>query len=233
MTDYQMPRNKKDRPFTWSFSAMQQFENCPYQYAAERFYCTTAREDTEATLWGTRVHTALEERIRDKKPLAGEYEQYERYAKAIESLGGEVRCEQQVALTRELKPVAWGDPQAWVRGIFDVAVKKDDTLILLDYKTGKVRPNSLQLKMFVALASTVYSDVKTYRTRYIWLKHQHTTSEDYTADDVDNIWAVLLDKAERMEEAWRTEVFNCNPSGLCGWCSVTECLHYRERKQRR
>lgn len=102
MTDYQMPRNKKDRPFTWSFSAMQQFDNCPYQYAAERYYCTTAREDTEATLWGSRVHEALENRLRDKTPLVGEYEQYEKYARAVESLGGELLCEQQVALNRML-----------------------------------------------------------------------------------------------------------------------------------
>jgi hypothetical protein len=142
-----------------------------------------------------------------------------------------VQCEQQVALDKALEPVDWEARSAWVRGIFDVAVHKDDTVYLFDYKTGSVRNNSLQMKMFVALASKVYPGTKTYRTRYLWLKHQKTTGEDYTANDVGPIWEMLHEKINEVLTAWRVENFPCRPSGLCrGWCPVSECLHYRERR---
>ena len=226
-----VPRNPNGKLFTWSFSAMNDFDTCPAQYAAKRYYETTTSEDTEATIWGTLVHKAMELRLRDKQPLSSEFAAYEKYALAIEKLGGEILCEQQVALTRELTPTDWFAPDVWCRGVFDVAVRDGETLYLFDYKTGKVKDNPLQMHIFAALASQVYSGVRKYRTRFLWLKHDHATGEDYTGYDVDKIWPKLIQKAGRMMEAWDEKVFNCNPSGLCrGWCPVTECIHYRERR---
>jgi hypothetical protein len=57
MTDNR-PLNAKGKPFSWSFSAVNDFDTCPYQYAAKRYHCTVQFEDTPATIWGTRVHDA-------------------------------------------------------------------------------------------------------------------------------------------------------------------------------
>ena len=41
----------------------------------------------------------------------------------------------------------------------------------------------------------------------------------------------MLPRIERMKRAWDAEEFPCFPSGLCvGWCPVTECIHFKERK---
>ena len=44
----------------------------------------------------------------------------------------------------------------WVRGVIDIGVIGSDTAYLLDWKTGKHRPDSDQLKLFAALAFAIY-----------------------------------------------------------------------------
>ena len=52
--------NAKGRPFSWSFSRLNDFENCPKKYAESSFYCTAPYVQTPEGAWGDRVHKAAE-----------------------------------------------------------------------------------------------------------------------------------------------------------------------------
>ena len=45
--------NAKGRPFSWSFSRLNDFENCPKKYAEASFYCTAPYVQTPEGAWGT------------------------------------------------------------------------------------------------------------------------------------------------------------------------------------
>jgi hypothetical protein len=36
---------------------------------------------------------------------------------------------------------------------------------------------------------------------------------------------------DRLETAMDNGVFNANPSGLCGWCPIDTCEHWKPRKK--
>lgn len=231
MADLDSLVNAVGRPFTWSFSALNDFDTCPRQYAAKRFFCTVKDDTNEANVWGTRAHTACELRLRDGVPLAEEFAEYEPYCAAILRAPGFLYTEQQVAFDRNFRVVEWFSPQAWGRAILDVLLVNDDTVWIWDWKSGKIRPNSTQLKLFAAVASLVHPDVERFVTRYVWLKHHSVTGEDFTAADLPGIWAQFQEKIRLVELAWRFQNFPCNPSGLFrGWCPVTECEHWRPKR---
>ena len=97
--------NARGKPFSWSYSALSEFESCPARYAAKRFYCTTVEAETEQQIWGIRVHKAFEERVRDGKPFPEDFPPtYEPWAKVLSQLPGEKQFERQFAVLKNHFP---------------------------------------------------------------------------------------------------------------------------------
>jgi len=220
---------------TWSFSSINEFDTCPAQYAAKRYYGTVKDDTNYAAQWGTRVHTAMEHRLGKKKPLDQEFSPYEKYAVALEQVAadGTIVVEQQVAINEKFEQVDWFASDAWGRAVVDVAITSGDKkhIGIYDWKSGKVKDNPLQLSIFAAFASILNPDAEKFKTNYIWLAHDTITGTDYSATDIPVIWGQVCDKVKRIEEAWVTENFVCRPSGLCrGWCPVTNCEHWKPKR---
>jgi ATP-dependent exoDNAse (exonuclease V) beta subunit len=127
-------------------------------------------KQTEATLWGNKVHKALELFALGKQPLPEEMQEYGRYVEKILSYEGRRVVEERVALTKDFRPTTWMAKDVWVRGIIDIGVVGSETAYLLDWKTGKHRPDSDQLKLFAALAFAKYPWVSKVVTGFIFLK---------------------------------------------------------------
>lgn len=208
---------------TWSFSSMSTFCNCPRQYALTYVTPVIPYQETEATKWGTEVHLALEEYGRDGKPLDGKFAAFKPYADKIITLPGEKFFERQFALTRNLTPCGFDDPDAWCRGVIDLGTVDTNRAFVADYKTGKVRADSDQLKLFAAFIMQHYPDVQSVKTAYLWLAHKKTTVETYTRADLPAIWQHFMVKAARIEKAYESDKWVPRPSGLCrGWCGATK-----------
>jgi hypothetical protein len=226
--------NAQGKPFTWSFSAMDQFIQCPRSYAAKRFYCTVKDEGSEATIWGSRVHKAIELRLRDGLTLPEEFAVYEPYCRSVEKMPGLLKVEHQVAFDRNMRLVSWFAPTAWGRSVFDIFVDGDEKVTLIDWKTGKVKDNPMQLKLFAAVASLLCPDAEEYVTKFVWLKYQQTSGAVYQRAEIPAIWGEFMQKVSQMEKAWEYENFPCNPSGLCRksrdgrgpFCPVRDCIHW-------
>ena len=208
----------------WSYTSLTGFETCPRRYYHTRVAKDIVEPASEAMTWGNTVHKALEERVRDGKPLPDALRHYEKYATKILALPGEIHCEQQVALTRELQPCDWFAPDVWVRGVFDVVVVQDRQVLICDYKTGRRKPDSDQLELFAALASSVYPDTQTFRTLFIWLKEKKVDGGNYRLDNILSIWEGYNRRVQRLEQALTTGEFYPKPGGLCrNWCPIKSC----------
>ena len=60
--------------FTWSYSSLKQYQNCPRQYHEIKVLKNYTIKETEQMRYGTEVHKALEEYVRDGTPLLKNYD---------------------------------------------------------------------------------------------------------------------------------------------------------------
>lgn len=205
----------------WSFSSLGAFETCPKRYYLTRVTKLVKEPPTEATIWGNEVHTALENRLKDKTPLPTGMARYEKHCLSIERTPGEIFTERQYALTKKLSPTGWWDEDAWCRGIIDVGVINGDKAVLLDWKTGKVKPNSAQLQLFAAFVFHSNPEINVISTGFVWLKDDKITSERFVRDDLAAIWGEYIPRVKRMELAYKDDRWEPKPSGLCkNYCPV-------------
>lgn len=219
----------------WSFSSLEAFKTCPRQWAEVKFYKHVEETKHEATLWGTKCHEALEYRVRDKAPLTGEFAQYESLAAVVEAIPGRVLTEYQMAVNRSFQPCEWNDPEVWCRGIADVLVVNDakGTAAVLDWKTGKKKPELRQLKLFALLVFAHFPEVTHCRTAFIWLKTGERTMDAFTRDQQAEYWQDFLPDVKAFEQATTNEKFIPKPSGLCnGWCPVTGCDFWKPKRRK-
>ena len=208
-------------PPPWSFSSLTAFETCPKRYYLTRVAKKIQEPQTEATIWGNRVHKALEERIRDGKELPVTIAGYESIAAKIANSKGQVLVEQRMSLTASFKPVDWWDKKAWCRGVVDVGVVGTTSAVLLDWKTGKRKFDLDQLKLFAGMAFAHYPEVEKVKTGFVWLKDNAMDREEFTREQVGEIWETFLPRVERLNLAYANDRWPARPSGLCAnWCPV-------------
>lgn len=204
----------------WSYSSLTKFETCPRQYYLTKVARVVVEGSTEATEWGTRVHTALEERVRDKTPLPPWASQWEPLVAKFDRFGDRVFCELEMGLTKSFQPTGFSSDDCWYRGIIDVAIHGKRTL-LGDWKTGKVKNDHDQLKLFAATYMSSHKDVQSCLTKYYWLKESRSTTLEIKRDEVPLIWQEFIPRVNRIAVAHEKDKWVPKPSGLCnGWCPV-------------
>lgn len=209
----------------WSYSALTAFETCPRRFELTRVTKQVAEPQTEATLWGNKVHKALELYAKGSKPLPQDMERYGRYVKKIMAYEGKRVIEERVALNKNLRPTTWMAKDVWVRGVIDIGVVGSERAYLLDWKTGKHKPDSDQLKLFAALAFAMYPWVDSVVTGFIWLKENKFDKELFTRAQLPEIWAEFLPRLSRVARAYDENKWTPKPSGLCrNWCPVGKKL---------
>lgn len=212
----------------WTFSQLEKFETCPRQYYHVRVKRDIVEPPTEATMWGERVHTAMELRIRDGTPLPEGMTQWEGLAKKLEAMPGTKLCEEQMALDKDFQPCDW--KQAWTRGIADLLVVNGNAAATLDYKTGK-RKLTHQLMLYAGYTFAKYEQVNTVTTGFVWMRDKKIDKEVFTRDQVPMIWQTFIPKVRKLENAYERDAWPCRPSGLCkGWCPVKSCEFYKDKK---
>ena len=212
---------------TWSYSALNHFETCPAQYAAERVYKTIERRDNEASIWGIEVHNAIEHRLRNGGTLPERFKSYESVSALVEGITGDHFYEEQMALNRLYRPVDWTAKDVWVRGILDVLVVNKDKAIALDWKTGKRKLDAMQLHLFALMVFAHFPEVLHITTVFQWLKFGKSDRAIYHREDIDELWKPLLDRYHKLEEAFQLDIWTPKPSGLCkNYCAHTECEYH-------
>lgn len=198
-----------------------------------RYYLTRVTKEvieppTEATIWGNAVHTAMEHRIRDKTPLPSNMQQFEPVAQELESWSDNWVTEEKFGLTENLEPTDFMADDVWCRGILDVYTIKGKRAFVGDYKTGKMRPDLSQLKLFAAAIFHKFLHVEEIKTGFIWLNHGQKTIETFHRSDLKFIWNYFMPQLRRIENAYAKNIWPPNPSGLCrNWCPVgrAKCSH--------
>lgn len=212
----------------WTYSQLEKFETCPKQFYHVRVLRDVSEPPTEHTIWGERVHTAMEERVRDSKPLPTGMEHWEGIASKLAALPGDKYCEVQMAIDRAFQPAEW--KSAWSRGIADLLIVNGKQAGTFDYKTGKRKPSE-QLMLYAGYTFAQFPEVEQVETCFVWLKEKKLDRQIFTRDDIPTIWDAFLPRVAKLESAHERGKWPARPSGLCkGWCAVTSCEYNGKRK---
>lgn len=144
------------KQLTFSYSAIKDFDSCPRKYHATRILKIAKQGDTEATLYGTAVHSALEHFLMHGTPLPPEFERFLPYAVSVSKASGTLLCEEKLGMRADFSPCGFFDDGVWFRGVPDVLVVGTRVARVGDWKgldvdtkiptpTGLVRMKDLQV----------------------------------------------------------------------------------------
>lgn len=221
------------KPFAWSYSTLNRFENCPKQYYHINVKKDVKDEygDSEAGSEGNAIHTALFKRVTKGVPLPIAYRHFEAVAAKFANTPGDKSGELRLALNRKFLPVAFFADDVYLRAIIDLLIIRGDTAIVVDWKTGKVKPDFTQLAMSAAVLSQSAPEIETFRLAFVWLNYNNISLMTYTRDEIRSQWTTLLPRANKMEDAVKVSEFPMKPSGLCRYCPVRSCPNWEERRR--
>ena len=216
--------------FTWSFSSLKEYVNCPRQYQELKVLKRHEKKATEQMLYGTVVHKACEDYVAEGKPLEKNYLRFKPVLDSLIEIPGTKYPEYEMALTPDKQPCAFNDDGRWVRGIVDLLIVDDDHAFIVDYKTGSNRyPDPKQLKLMALMTFAHFPKVKVIKAGLLFVMHESFMSEEYTRDQIPKLWNYFSTDLERLKISYENNIWNPNPTPLCGWCPVKTCEFHKER----
>lgn len=212
--------------FSWSYSKLKNFDTCPKRHY-EVDIAKSFKDSTEQLDWGNRVHKSLADACTGKVALPEELRDYQKWVDRVRAGPGELLVEQKFALTKDFQACEWFGPRVWMRSVGD-AVRIDGPVALgLDWKTGKVLHDSVQLMLLAQCIFAYHPEVKVVRTEFIWLKEDCATQDIFYRDTIINEWANVLERVKQLEDASKTMTYPPKPGKLCrSYCPVLSCPYH-------
>lgn len=219
-----------------SFSRLSDFETCPLKFKAK--YITKDYPDESnnpAFEKGNAIHKQLEDYINYKKsteaarPAMGSVAQ--NLVPMIDNLhkvcNGNIFGEKQIAVNQNWEKCDWFAPPSVVkyRAIIDMlAFVNDRTLLVNDFKSGKVRPyeegETTQLKLTAAIMFSLYPKIEEIITSYLFVEHKSTVKVTFKREQLEVLKAPF-DRAYAAVQVEKEFAFKKNR--YCNWCLYQDC----------
>ena len=216
--------------YTWSFSALKEYVNCPKQYQELKVLKRYEKKATEQMLYGTVVHKACEDYVAEGKPLEKNYLRFKPVLDSLIAIPGTKYPEHEMALTLNKEPCGFKDANRWVRGIVDLLIVDGDQAFIVDYKTGSNRyPDPKQLKLMALMTFAHFPEVNKVKAGLLFVMHESFMDEEYTRDQIPKLWSYFENDLERLSLSYENDTWQANPTPLCGWCPVRTCEFHKER----
>jgi hypothetical protein len=222
----------KPKAFAWSYSKLKNFESCPKRYYNVDVTKAVKEEDSENLQYGNAIHKVLAEALTGKAALPGHFSHLQSWVDRLNGgFEGEILVEQQLAIRADFSPTTWFGHDVWYRGIADVikiiGPETGKVALVLDWKTGKIKEDGVQLALMAACVFAHHPAVQKIRTEFVWLKEQAETRADFTRADLAAVWNGVLPRVAMLENAHKSMEFPPKPGSLCRkWCPVTSCPHH-------
>lgn len=220
----------------WSYSSIKTFDQCPKKYYHLRVAKDVKDEPGEAADYGTAVHLAAEEYIRDGVPIPDKFAFMRPIVEKLAALPGEKHCELKLGVTKAswgYDPCGFFDKEVWYRGIVDLLVIDGDRAWMIDYKTGKNAKyaDMKQLDLMAGAIFVKFPQVQKIKSALLYVVSNDLIKKTHYRDKLDSYMGVFGDQLDRLEAAMDSGVFNAKSGPLCGWCPVQDCAHWRPRRK--
>jgi CRISPR/Cas system-associated exonuclease Cas4 (RecB family) len=221
----------RQKAWAWSYSKLKNFEVCPkkhYEVDLAKTYAEEEKPDGPLA-WGNRVHDALAKALKGEAELPAEMQHYAAWVDRVKSGAGKLYVEQKYAINRQFQKTAYFADDVWYRGVGDVVRVDGDLALVLDWKTGKILEDSVQLMLMAQCLFSHYPELKYVRSEFVWLKDDCSTPELFTRKEVGDQWIGLLDRVNALEHAAKTMTYPPKPGRLCrSYCPVESCPFHKK-----
>lgn len=211
----------------WSYSSIKTFEQCPRKYYHLKVVKDVV-EDKSVTTYGSELHTACEEYVRDDKPLPGQFSFVKSALDNLKNRPGKILCEYKMGLTEDLQPCDFFASNVWWRGMVDLLILDGEVARIVDYKTSKNTKyaDTGQLELMALAVFKHFPDIRKVKAGLLFVVAKEFPKANYSVDDQPRLWEKWLSEYKRMEVAYKRDVWNAKPSGLCKkHCPVLSCPH--------
>jgi CRISPR/Cas system-associated exonuclease Cas4 (RecB family) len=216
--------------FTWSFSSLKEYVNCPKQYQETKVLKRFFKRVTPEMTYGNEVHKALENYVRDGTPLAENYKRFAGMLDILLAIEGDHYPEHRMALNNVGDACEYSGKDRWVRGIADLLIVCDDTAYIVDYKTGSNKyPDVKQLKLMALMTFAHFPDVNYIKAGLLFVAHDSFIDEEYKRSQIKELWNSFNGDLARMIMSYENDAWMPNPTPLCGWCPVRTCDYHKEK----
>ena len=212
----------------WSFSALKDFEACPYRIYLKRVERAPEPEpdgSSETPLErGDRIHLAAERFVKGEAPMIKELSKFaQRLEKLREQYAeGLVEVEQKWGFGLEWEQREWSDKDCWALVKCDVVVHgSKNAAWVIDYKTGKSRnkevPHRQQLQLYGLATLLRYPQIEIANTSLWYTDEGKETKASYSRAQIAPLLSRWEQRAKRLTEA-TTFPPKAN-KGNCKYCS--------------
>lgn len=215
------------RVLPYSYSSLTSFETCAFKHYKVKVSKEVKDKQYQQATDGIDIHKQAEDYIKEHVPFEGKYA-----PKIIATISGmlatgnPILSEHQLAVTRDMKPTGWWDKDCHARGVMDVYQVNGESAEIKDWKTGKAKPFTQQLKHNALLVFIHEPAVQVVNFEYLWLKDGFSTKGKVYRDFLQADWNAFEKRVILMEKALIENQWPKQKSGLCkNYCPVTECEH--------
>lgn len=217
----------------WSYSSIKTFDQCPKKYFHLKVAKDVKDDPGEAADYGTAVHLAAEEYIRDGRPIPNKFAYMRPIVERLEQLPGEKHAELKLGIRKDFSPCGFFDKDVWWRGIADLLVIDGHRAWCVDYKTGKSAKyaDTKQLDLLAGAVFSHYPQVTKIKSSLLFVVSGDLIAKKHVITERSQYLSVFNEQLERLDAAMENGVWNAKTSPLCGWCPVTTCEHWKPRRR--
>jgi hypothetical protein len=226
-----MTTNILAKPFSWSYSRIKNFETCPRRYHEVDVLKNFKEEQSPQLRDGFLVHDAMAKAITQGGALPANmpFDHWIRHALKGRTPETIIEVEQKLAITQGFGPCDYFDKvkRVWLRTVADVLRIDGKQAHIIDWKTGQVKPDMMQLMLIATCAMAHHPQIFNIKAELVWLGYDTSTVEEFTVDDVVKFWGDrMFDAVNKLKDAHEKNHFPPTPMGLCKrYCLVTTCEH--------
>jgi hypothetical protein len=214
--------------FSWSYSVMGMFENCPRKYWAVKI--AKIDDSNKFNIKGDEEHQGIERYLKSGLLLPPRMQPLTRVLDLVKHAPGEMYIEYKMALKRDLTVTHGRDwDGCWVRINADLIKVNNDAATYLDWKSGKARDSEDQINLTALGIFRLFPAVQKVKGGLVHYTENKLSSPTIVhRSDESRLWNGFITRASDIERAVQTNDFPTNPNPLCGWCPYRACPFNRQ-----
>lgn len=206
------------RSFSWSLSALKQYETCPYQYKVSR---VEKRQEppSDALERGNRIHKMMEDAVLGKEELPKGLQRFSGLVKELVTRPN-LEVEKMWCFTKELETTHEKDwDGTWLRVKMDLFSRGGKKGYALDWKTGGIYPDHREgMKVYAWAAMLRFPELEEVEVDLVYIDQRKARAETIPKDEIMAFQVPLLERAAAMERAYNDGTFPASPGRHCSWC---------------
>lgn len=198
-----------------SASSLETWTNCPRLWKAKYIDKVVPYVEHPAAKRGTEIHEKLETGLQtgmepdDIWTPPGLIEKLHRRGASAEV---------KVGVAPDGEPVEFDSEEVRLRGVMDVYLATGDAALVLDWKTGKVRPKKIQADVYTTFAQALAGRKVPVEFRFVYVDQRQVVPLNRDDKAPERIWDLIRQVEEDTEHLPQ-------PGWLCRFCDYYACRY--------